>query len=770
MAVILDFDDEDFNNIIINNEKHLVQVKTNAFNDTEAWKWKEVFTKKNNVCFNVSKLYSGERYTYHQKFICINGDKRHKGTIKTCTGCNVTMDIKIKLITRHTCKKDKDVKTHPCMIIIEGEHNHHTQAASTLQQRVLPETKDNYIKYFNLGMSVPQAVRSHQEKMNLSRTDLTNCALNPSLRAVYHIRQMWMNEKHGTLDGESMFSAIEKYAAANPNSKIKYQFEGERFAIVLITEFMFRIHQEFREASEVVFVDTTSHLDQHNTAVTLLLCVGSAGALPLAVIFTSSQDEVSFTAGFQLLKKVLGEIGFFHKEHPDCFITDNNEAQQNGLGMVWPQSQQFLCIFHILRQVWRWLCDGSHGINKKDRPVLMKIAKQLVYASSESDFDYDWKSFCQTPEAKKYELYIRYLTTLIQRKAEWSTMYRAEFLLCGHQTNNFAESTVCIIKDIILNRCKASNPCQLIVFMNEVYDVYMKQCVLDVSLGRRKLMSPTEGSISKDNIIMSNYDEYQFIVKSQSGDKQYTVHLIIGMCDCRLGMTGKVCKHQLTCSEHFLLQLPQMFRNSPEYRQWLESIVYGKENKPSLDFIAYVQECPYEVSPDNDVNLMENENSPNISLDVKCEDNEVEDPLTTKPSIAVVEGIKELNDTLLHLATLYEDDQTVGGIQRLLSRFKSVRTSNELNNVLDSIGSAAVQGAGCGEIPSHPMNGMPQGAAPIGKGHKRKGSLLDEGVKQQRNLALNVILNQPYAKNHGSSHYNSIQDVSSDIATREQVM
>ncbi|KAK3881742.1 hypothetical protein Pcinc_013825 [Petrolisthes cinctipes] len=314
-----------------------------------------------------SVIISVELKTSVEKFICINGDKRHKGTIKTCTGCNVTMDIKIKLITRHTCKKDKDVRTHPCMIIIEGVHNHHTQAA--LQQlRVLRETKDDYFKYFNLGMSVSQAVRSHQEKMNLSRTDLTNCALNPTHRAVYHIRQLWMNENHGTLDGE---------------------------------------------------------------------------------------NEVSYTAGFQLLKKVL-----------------------------------------------------------------------------ESNFDYDWKLFCQTPEAKKYDLYIRYLTTLIQRKAEWSTMYRPEFPLCGHQTNNFAESTVCIIKDIILNRCKASNTCQLIVFMNEMYDIYMKQCVLDVSLGRRKVMSPTEGSISKDNIIMSNDDDYQFIVKSQSGDKQYTVHLITGMCDC----------------------------------------------------------------------------------------------------------------------------------------------------------------------------------------------------------------------------------------------
>jgi len=60
---------------------------------------------------------------------------------------------------------------------------------------------------------------------------------------------------------------------------------------------MFCVHKEFREAGEIVFVDTTSHLDQLNTAVTPLLYAGTAGALPPGVVFTSSQDEASYTTG-----------------------------------------------------------------------------------------------------------------------------------------------------------------------------------------------------------------------------------------------------------------------------------------------------------------------------------------------------------------------------------------------------------------------------------------------------------------------------------------
>lgn len=105
---------------------------------------------------------------------------------------------------------------------------------------------------------------------------------------------------------------------------------------------------------------------------------------------------------------MLGETAFFQQGHPACFITDNSDAERNALKTVWPESQRFLCIFHILQQVWRWLCDGSHGIKKEDRRVLMTVAKNLVYADSDETFQDEWNCFCQTPEAQKYNQYMRY--------------------------------------------------------------------------------------------------------------------------------------------------------------------------------------------------------------------------------------------------------------------------------------------------------------------------------------------------------------------------
>lgn len=146
-------------------------------------------------------------------------------------------------------------------------------------------------------MSASQAARCHQEKLDLDLSGMASAALNPTLRAVYCMKEFWLQNHYGILGGENMFTAIKKYADAHPTSMIQYELVGNKFTVALVIEFLLRVHQEFKEAGEVVFVDTRCHLDQLSTSMTPLLCVGPAGALPLGVIFTSSQDEASYIAG-----------------------------------------------------------------------------------------------------------------------------------------------------------------------------------------------------------------------------------------------------------------------------------------------------------------------------------------------------------------------------------------------------------------------------------------------------------------------------------------
>ena len=111
--------------------------------------------------------------------------------------------------------------------------------------------------------------------------------------------------------------------------------------------------------------------------------------------------------GFQLLKLALGEDGFHTIGHPNCFVTDNSDAERRALQSVWPESHLFLCVFHILQQVWRWLWDAHHGIKKDDRQRLMAVAKQLVYSESEETFNNAWSAFTGSEDAKTYSQYSR---------------------------------------------------------------------------------------------------------------------------------------------------------------------------------------------------------------------------------------------------------------------------------------------------------------------------------------------------------------------------
>ncbi|KAG0712992.1 hypothetical protein GWK47_017224 [Chionoecetes opilio] len=63
--------------------------------------------------------------------------------------CSVILDIKIKLITVNTISKDPQVKSHPCIISINGEHNHNRSASALRELRVLPETKEEFFKYLD---------------------------------------------------------------------------------------------------------------------------------------------------------------------------------------------------------------------------------------------------------------------------------------------------------------------------------------------------------------------------------------------------------------------------------------------------------------------------------------------------------------------------------------------------------------------------------------------------------------------------------------------
>ena len=45
---------------------------------------------------------------------------------------------------------------------------------------------------------------------------------------------------------------------------------------------------------------------------------------------------------------MLGDAAF-NSTYPDVFMTDDSALEKNALSVVWPESAQLLCIFHVLQ-------------------------------------------------------------------------------------------------------------------------------------------------------------------------------------------------------------------------------------------------------------------------------------------------------------------------------------------------------------------------------------------------------------------------------------
>jgi hypothetical protein len=114
-----------------------------------------------------------------------------------------------------------------------------------------------------------------------------------------------MKAHHGGYDDISVVEAIRNVKKRMPQHKIACEQNEKGFVAVLVTDFMLRVHKEMQSSSEVVFVDTTSHVDQTNCSLTILVCSSPAGGLPLGVIITSTQTKEDYIRGKQLYRRTV---------------------------------------------------------------------------------------------------------------------------------------------------------------------------------------------------------------------------------------------------------------------------------------------------------------------------------------------------------------------------------------------------------------------------------------------------------------------------------
>ena len=88
----------------------------------------------------------------------------------------------------------------------------------------------------------------------------------------------------------------------------------------------------------------------------------AAGGLPLGIVITSAESTDVIHKGMTTLKELFPDSAFHGNGFPTNVIIDDSSAKQEGIQNTWPRSTIYMCTFHFLQSIWRWLLCSKNGI------------------------------------------------------------------------------------------------------------------------------------------------------------------------------------------------------------------------------------------------------------------------------------------------------------------------------------------------------------------------------------------------------------------------
>ena len=233
--------------------------------------------------------------------------------------------------------------------------------------------------------------------------------------------------------------------------------DDQGLILAICTPLMSRVHRYIQQSGELVFIDSSSSFDDYNNPMFVISTSSSAGGLPLGVVVTSGESSSTINSAMNHLKCIFPKGSFYGKGSPGNIITDDAQAERDGLRRTWPNAAMYLCIFHFLQSMWRWLLNSSNKINIQHRQYLMQQFRNMVYAKTEENLNNKYELLKKDPISTSYVNLIKHAATYWERRREWAICYRDSTCTRGINTNNYAEAGIRILKDIVFQRIRAYN-------------------------------------------------------------------------------------------------------------------------------------------------------------------------------------------------------------------------------------------------------------------------------------------------------------------------
>ena len=252
--------------------------------------------------------------------------------------------------------------------------------------------------------------------------------------------------------------------------------------------------------------------------------------------------------------------------------------------------------------------------------------REVMYADTEENAIISHGKLCQLLIATNNQECHKYLDDWWKRRALWCNCFRQMPALRGHNTNNYAEATIRIFKDIGVNRVKQYNAISLMHAIMTTMESFYHSRLLEFAHNRNrlnvfKLRSIMEqiSYVSKDAIIEGNCKGV-FQVPSEHSENFYEVNAELGICQCRVGRNGSFCKHLCAVAYHFNVQVPNAPKTSDDDRYLAAKVAHG-EDCPSKNFYSsFRNDIPIAGGERAIVHVSVNNNPNEMDLDrqVKC--------------------------------------------------------------------------------------------------------------------------------------------------------
>jgi hypothetical protein len=294
---------------------------------------------------------------------------------------------------------------------VKHTHNHLVNVADALRFR--PITEDTKTKYFDLFKQGHSPSSAHLEyETNLMFLDnphlIADRNVNPKVSDVYNLFNKWRKTNLGERTGKQLFTDLEKRIHAyndlhreSGGRAVVHRFckdsdkhgDEQPLILAICTPLMARVHKHIQQAKELVFIDSSSSFEDFNNPMFVISTSSAAGGLPLGIVITSGESANIIHKAMSVLSTLFPEEAFYGQGSPANVITDDSAAERDGLRRVWPNTKLFLCIFHFLQSMWRWLLSTDNKIHKDDRQFLMNQVRKVVYAKTENSLESEYAQF-----------------------------------------------------------------------------------------------------------------------------------------------------------------------------------------------------------------------------------------------------------------------------------------------------------------------------------------------------------------------------------------